>query len=123
MAQKVQVILVDDFDGGEAAETVSFALDGVSYEIDVSEKNATALRDALAPWVGHARRVGGRSSGGRARSSSSGGGGGGGGRSRGSSAGRHDLSDVRAWARENGYQVSDRGRVSSEVIAAYEKAH
>jgi Lsr2 len=123
MAQKVQVILVDDFDGGEAAETVSFALDGVSYEIDVSEKNATALREALAPWVGHARRVGGRSSGGRARSSSSGGGGGGGGRSRGSSGGRHDLSDVRAWARENGYQVSDRGRVSSEVIAAYEKAH
>src|SRR5918911_1549077 len=83
MAQKVQVILVDDVDGGEAAETVSFALDGVSYEIDVSEKNATALREALAPWVGHARRVGGRSSGGRARSSSSGGGGGGGGRSRG----------------------------------------
>jgi hypothetical protein len=125
MAQKVQVILVDDVDGGEAAETVSFALDGVSYEIDVSEKNATALREALAPWVGHARRVGGRSGGGRARSSSSGSSSssGGGGRSRGSSAGRHDLSDVRAWARENGYQVSDRGRVSSEVITAYEKAH
>lgn len=120
MAQKVQVILVDDVDGGEAKETVSFALDGVSYEIDVSEKNAGALRDALAPWVGHARRVGGRSSAGRSRSASSSGGSG---RSRGSSGGRHDLSDVRAWARENGYQVSDRGRVSSEVIAAYEKAH
>jgi Lsr2 len=131
MAQKVQVILVDDVDGGEAAETVSFALDGVSYEIDVSEKNANGLRDALAPWVGHARRVGGRSSGGRSRATSSGGGSG---RSRGSSGGagsssggggggKHDLSDVRAWARENGYQVSDRGRVSSEVIAAYEKAH
>ena len=120
MAQKVQVILVDDVDGGEAAETVSFALDGVSYEIDVSEENASALRDALAPWVGHARRVGGRSGGGRARSTGSGGGSG---RSRGSSAGKHDLSDVRAWARDNGYQVSDRGRVSSEVIAAYEKAH
>jgi hypothetical protein len=119
MAQKVQVILVDDVDGGKAEETVSFALDGVSYEIDVSEKNAGALREALAPWVGHARRVGGRSGGGRSRSSSSGGSG----RSRGSSGGRHDLSDVRAWARENGYQVSDRGRVSSEVIAAYEKAH
>jgi hypothetical protein len=122
MAQKVQVILVDDVDGGEAAETVSFALDGVSYEIDVSEKNASALRDALAQWVGHARRVGGRSGGGRSRSASSGGSGGSG-RSRGSSGGRHDLSDVRAWARENGYQVSDRGRVSSEVITAYEKAH
>jgi uncharacterized membrane protein YgcG len=128
MAQKVQVILVDDVDGGEAAETVSFALDGVSYEIDVSGKNANALRDALAPWVGHARRVGGRS-GGSGRSRGSSGGGGGGGRSRGSSGsgggggGKHDLSDVRSWARENGYQVSDRGRVSSEVIAAYEKAH
>jgi hypothetical protein len=126
MAQKVQVILVDDVDGGEAAETVSFALDGVSYEIDVSEENAEALREALAPWVGHARRVGGRSGGGRARSTSSGGGSS---RSRGSSSsgggggGRHDLSDVRSWARENGYQVSDRGRVSSEVITAYEKAH
>jgi len=122
MAQKVQVILVDDVDGGEAAETVSFALDGVSYEIDVSEKNAGALREALASWVGHARRVGGRSGGGRSRSSSSSSSGGSG-RSRGSSGGRHDLSDVRTWARENGYQVSDRGRVSSEVIAAYEKAH
>jgi hypothetical protein len=125
MAQKVQVILVDDVDGGEAAETVSFALDGVTYEIDVSEVNADKLRDALAPWVGHARRVGGRSGGGRARSTGSGGG-----RSRSSSSasgggggGKHDLSDVRSWARENGYQVSDRGRVSSEVIAAYEKAH
>ncbi len=125
MAQKVQVILVDDVDGGEADETVSFALDGVSYEIDVSQENAQALREALAPWVGHARRVGGRSSG-RARSAAastssaapapkpSG-------RSRG--GGRENLSAVRAWAREHGFQVSDRGRVSSEVMAAYDKAH
>jgi hypothetical protein len=122
MAQKVQVILVDDVDGGEAKETVSFALDGVSYEIDVSEANAGKLRDALAPWVGHARRLGGRSGGGGGtRARSGGGGSGGSGRSRGNS--KHDLSDVRSWARENGFQVSDRGRVSSEVIAAYEKAH
>ena len=122
MAQKVQVILVDDVDGGEAAETVSFALDGVSYEVDLSEKNASALRDALGTWVGHARRVGGRSTGGRSRAASSGGGSG---RSRGSggSAGKHDLADVRSWARDNGFKVSDRGRVSSEVIAAYEQAH
>jgi hypothetical protein len=125
MAQKVQVILVDDVDGGEAAETVSFALDGVSYEVDLSEKNASALRDALGPWVGHARRVGGRSSGGRSRAASSAGGSG---RSRGSggsggSAGKHDLADVRSWARDNGFKVSDRGRVSSEDIAAYEQAH
>src|SRR5437763_6154593 len=119
MAQKVQVILVDDVDGGEAAETVSFALDGVSYEVDLSEKNASALRDALGPWVGHARRVGGRSSSGRSRAATSAGGSG---RSRGSggSAGKHDLADVRSWARDNGFKVSDRGRVSSEVIAAYE---
>jgi hypothetical protein len=121
MAQKVQVILVDDVDGGEAAETVSFALDGVNYEVDLSEKNAKALRDALAPWVGHGRRVGGRSGGGRGGRSS-----GGSGRSRSSGGGapaKHDLGDVRSWARENGFKVSDRGRVSSEVIAAYEQAH
>jgi hypothetical protein len=113
MAQKVQVLLVDDVDGGEADETVSFALDGVSYEIDVSATNAEAIRDALAPWVGHARRVGGRASG-RGRSGAT--------KSRPSSE-RTDLSDVRAWARENGFQVSDRGRVSGEVRSAYEAAH
>jgi hypothetical protein len=112
MAQKVQVILVDDVDGGEADETVSFALDGISYEIDVSAANAEAIREALATWIGHARRVGGRSAG-RARP---------GAKSR-PAAERTDLSDVRAWARENGFQVSDRGRVSSEVRAAYEAAH
>jgi hypothetical protein len=111
MAQKVQVILVDDVDGGEADETVSFALDGISYEIDVSATNADAIRDALTPWVEHARRVGGRvSSRGKVVKSRP-------------AAERTDLSDVRAWARENGYQVSDRGRVSSEVRAAYEAAH
>jgi len=113
MAQKVQVILVDDVDGGEADETVSFALDGISYEIDVSATNAEAIRETLAPWVGHARRVGGRA-GGRGRSATQ--------KSR-PAAERTDLSDVRAWARENGFQVSDRGRVSSEVRAAYEAAH
>jgi len=112
MAQKVQVILVDDVDGGEADETVSFALDGVSYEIDVSAENAESLREALAPWVGHARRVGGRAVT-RGR----------GVRARNGAAGKLDLSDVRAWARDNGFQVSDRGRVSSEVMAAYENAH
>jgi hypothetical protein len=110
MAQKVQVILVDDIDGGEAEESVSFAIDGVNYEIDLSEGNATALREALAPWVGHARRVGGRSAGGRRGS-------------RGRAAAKADLGDVRAWARENGFTVSDRGRVSSEVMSAYEAAH
>jgi Lsr2 len=111
MAQKVQVILVDDIDGGEAEESVSFAIDGVNYEIDLSEGNATALREALAPWVGHARRVGGRSGGGRRGSRG------------GRAAAKADLGDVRSWARDNGFTVSDRGRVSSEVMSAYEAAH
>jgi hypothetical protein len=111
MAQKVQVILVDDLDGGEAEESVSFSLDGVSYEIDLSSPNAEALREAIAPWVGHARRVSGRAGRGR-----------GPGRPR-AAAAKTDLADVRAWARENGYQVSDRGRVSAEVMTAYDGAH
>ena len=60
MAQRVQIILEDDYDGGEADETVSFALDGAEYEIDLSSANAAELRNALAPWLSHARKVGGR---------------------------------------------------------------
>jgi hypothetical protein len=111
MAQKVQVILVDDVDGGEAEESVSFALDGAAYEIDLSTKNAEALRAALATGVGHARRVSGR---GRPRAAAAG---------RGKSVKRADRADVRTWARSNGHDVSDRGRISSEVIDAYDAAH
>ena len=71
MAQKVQVILVDDVDGGPADETVSFSLDGVSYEIDLSTKNAAAFRDSLAQYVGTARKVSARSGGARRSASSS----------------------------------------------------
>ena len=60
MAQKVQVLLVDDIDGGTADETVTFGLDGVTYEIDLTSGHASELRDAFAQWVGHARKVGGR---------------------------------------------------------------
>ncbi|MFN8074975.1 MAG: Lsr2 family protein [Kineosporiaceae bacterium] len=116
MAQKVQVILVDDLDGGEATETVTFGLDGVSYEIDLSESNAAKLRDSLAEWVGHARRAGSAKSGGRTRTAVSS-------PSRSRGAAKPDLGAVRSWARENGFQVSDRGRVSSEVLSAYEAAH
>ena len=112
MAQKVQVVLVDDLDGGVAEETVSFALDGVSYEIDLSAENAAKFRDELAGWVGHARRVGGRGrSGGGGRRSSGGGGG---------SRGSGDSAAVREWARANGYTVSERGRIPAEVKAAYD---
>lgn len=115
MAQQVQVVLVDDLDGGEAEETVSFALDGVSYEIDLNAENAARLRDELAPWVGHARRVGGRSGGGR-RSGSRG-------RSSSSSSSGVDTAAVRDWARKKGYKVSERGRISAEVMEAYQAAH
>ena len=112
MAQRVNVELIDDLDESPAAETVSFALDGVSYEIDLSEANAGRLREALAPFLGHARRTGGRR----------------GGSSRGGSAAsaRSDAgnaADIRAWARENGFEVSERGRVSAEVRSAYAAAH
>src|SRR6478672_13304794 len=58
MAQRVEVVLIDDIDGGKASETVTFALDGVTYEIDLSNKNASKLRDDFATWTGHARRSG-----------------------------------------------------------------
>ena len=107
MAQKVNIVLVDDIDGSEAEETVSFALDGRDYEIDLNSKNAGKLRDALAPYVGHARRA----SSGRRRAA------------RGTNAGGPAPSEIRAWARENGYTVPDRGRVSAEVREAYNAAH
>ena len=109
MAQKVQVILVDDIDGGSADETVSYALDGVVYEIDLSEGNAAKMRDVLAPYVGTARRVSGRSAAGRGR---------------GRRAGRDSrTAQIREWARANGQQVNERGRIPASVVEAYEKAH
>jgi hypothetical protein len=115
MAQRVQIVLEDDLDGGVAAETVTFGLDGVSYEIDLSDKNAGKLRDEFASWIGHARRSGGRRAAGRRSGSGS--------SSTSSASSRRDLSAVRAWARSNGHQVSDRGRVSAAVQEAYDKAH
>ena len=109
MAQKVNIILVDDLDGSEATETVSFGLDGTSYEIDLNDKNAAALRDALAGYVGHARKVAGGT---KARR-----------RSSGSTRSSGDTQAVREWARQNGFEVSDRGRISAEVQEAYDAAH
>lgn len=108
MAQKVIVQLEDDIDGTPADETVTFGLDGVSYEIDLAAENATQLRDALKLWIEPARRTGGRRTPGRSASAT---------------ASRGDLDKVRAWGRENGYSVSDRGRVSREVQQAYDAAH
>jgi hypothetical protein len=119
MAQKVQVLLVDDIDGGDASETLTFSLDGVNYEIDLSDEHAAALREAFAPWVGHGRRVSGRAAGGRrpaaprpaaAAKAATGG-------------PERDTGQVRTWARENGYTVSDRGRISAEILQAFDDAH
>ncbi|MEU1800150.1 Lsr2 family protein [Streptomyces sp. NPDC019937] len=110
MAQKVQVLLVDDLDGGEADETVTFALDGKSYEIDLNTANADKLRDALEPFTKGGRRTGGRASGGR-------------GKARAASGSGQDTAKIRAWAKENGYEVNDRGRVPATVREAYEKAN
>ncbi len=108
MAQKVQVILVDDIDGGNATETVSFALDGTSYEIDLSTKNAAKLRDAVAPYLASARRVGGRSSRRSARRSSAGG---------------NRTAEIRAWAKSKNMKISERGRISADIVAKYDAAH
>lgn len=113
MAQRVEIVLEDDVDHGPATQTVNFALDGVEYEIDLSDENAEKLRADFAPWVGHARRSGGRrkSGGGSGRSGG-----------RGDST-KANATDVRTWAAENGMQVSSRGRVPTEVREAYERAH
>lgn len=109
MAQKVSIILIDDLDGSDATQTVTFGLDGSTYEIDLNDSNAAALREALANYVGHARKVtGSRRSGGARKTSSSSG---------------VDTKAVREWARSNGYEVSERGRVQASVIEAYQAAH
>ncbi|MBA3310553.1 MAG: Lsr2 family protein [Nocardioidaceae bacterium] len=106
MSQRVHIVLEDDLDGSSADETVTFGLDGATYEIDLSAKNAARLRDVLAKYVGAARKPPGRAPRRGSR------------RTAGPSA-----SDVRDWARAHGYDVSDRGRVSSEIRAAYEAAN
>lgn len=115
MAQRVQVILEDDLDGGSADETVTFALDGTAYEIDLKSANADKLRDMLAPFVEKGRKQSGRLTGSR--------------RSPGRTAGRPqqpagaDTAKIRNWAKEHGYQVNDRGRVPNNIREAYEAAN
>ena len=110
MVQKHIVQLEDDIDGGAAAETVTFSLDGVSYEIDLSAKNAGKLRDALAVYVAHGRRIsrlgvratGARRSGRPAR------------------ADREQTQAIREWARKNGHKIGDKGRIPAHILEAYE---
>jgi hypothetical protein len=103
MAQKVQVVLLDDIDGGSADETVKFSFDGASYEIDLSTAHAAELRAAVAPWLKAARKVSGRVAG--------------------RSVSNSDTSKIRAWAKSSGRNVSERGRISAETRAAYAAAH
>jgi hypothetical protein len=106
MARKTYVELIDDINGEKAEETVSFALDGVAYEIDLTAENAQKLRDELNTWAEKARRVGGR----RARGTAP-------------RSGSNDSARIREWAREQGYEVPDRGRVAGHIRKAYEEAH
>jgi Lsr2 len=108
MSRSVSVIITDDLDGSEAAETVSFGFNGVTYEVDLGKKNQAKLEKALAPFIEAGRRAPGR---GRRRGTS---------RPAGSSA---DRTAVRAWARDSGLKVSERGRISASIIRQYEEAH
>ncbi len=107
MTRKVSLVITDDLDGSPGAETVTFGLDGVSYEIDLAQPNRARLSEALAPFITAGRRV---SRGGRRGAGPAG-------------RARVDRAAVRAWAREAGLTVSERGRISADVINRYEAAH
>ncbi len=109
MTKRVTILLTDDLDGGEATQTVRFALDGRELEIDLTDENAIKLRKTLLPFIAAGRRSGNRIDGSqpsRARANTS-------------SKIRDDLTDVRSWAKANGYDVSDRGRVKGDILEAY----
>jgi hypothetical protein len=107
MAQKHIVRLVDDITGDDAAETVTFALDGARYEIDLTADNAAQLRDTLAVYIASARRS--------ARSGSRPAGA----PRRGTRADREQTAAIREWARNNGHQIGDKGRIPAHIIEAY----
>jgi hypothetical protein len=118
MAQQTTVRFVDDIDGSEAVGTVSFSLNNRSYEIDLSDENTDKLHDALAPFVEHARQIGGRGAGRGPR------------RGQGQlrdekkavRSNREETAAIREWARQHGHEVSDRGRIPKAVIEAYQAA-
>ena len=112
MARNTITTLVDDIDGTEASETLVFALDGTTYEIDLNEAHAEDLREVLAPFVSVARKT----SGGQARRSSAP-------SSRPRSGSAPDPREVRAWAEANGVDVSPRGRIKADVLEQYRAAN
>ena len=119
MAQHVNVKFVDDLDGSDAAGTVSFGLDGRTYEIDLSDDNAARLRGSLASFIAAARTRGGSAPAGdhRAEKMTVGP------RPRPQPLDRDQTAAIRAWARQNGHEVSARGRISKTVADAFEAAH
>jgi nucleoid-associated protein Lsr2 len=104
MAQRVEVVLEDDIDGGRAGETVRFGYDGNSYEIDLSRENAQALRKTLGKYIKHARKASAPS------------------RSARSDRNRVDNSAVRAWAKSHGLEINERGRIPASVMKEYRAA-
>ena len=106
MAQKVQTLYVDDIDGSEAEGTVRFALDGTDYEIDLNAAHSQALRNSLQTFIAHARKVGGARRAARGRRSAT----------------AMDTTAIRAWARGQGIDIKERGRVPAEVIEKYKAA-
>jgi nucleoid-associated protein Lsr2 len=110
MAQKVQTLLIDDLDGKEAEGTVRFGLDGAEYEIDLSAKNAGALRKALEPYVSAARRASGSVARRPGRSG------------RRAAAAGPESTAVREWAKSQGIEVKDRGRVPAELVVKFKAA-
>jgi hypothetical protein len=112
VAQKIQTLFIDDIDGGAAEGTVRFALDGTEYEIDLNAKHTEELRSALGTYVSHARKVGGSARrAGRAAGRAS--------RGAGSAL---NTTEIRNWAREQGYDIKDRGRVPADLVAKYQAA-
>ena len=109
MAQKIQTLLIDDLDGSAAEATVRFGLDGAEYEIDLNARHAKQLRDALARYLAAARRAGGS-----ARKPARG--------SRRGPAGGLDTTEIREWARAQGIEVKDRGRVPADLVAKFKAA-
>lgn len=109
MAKKTVVTVTDDLDGSRDATTVTFGFDGTAYEIDLGKRNKRALESALRPYLDVARKV--RSAPTRRRSD---------GRAR---SGTRDLGAVRTWAVENGFSVSNRGRIPTAVIEAFDAAN
>lgn len=110
MARQINIELVDDLDGtvlGEEGQTIHFAVNGVEYSIDLSRENADAFFEALDPFIKNAEKVTGAA--------------------RRTAKGKTDKANsaraVREWARENGYEISDRGRIPSEILAAFTEAH